>query len=412
MFSSRASRLRAACAALCCLAPGIAAQESAPPLAPEPGSYHAALVTYGPGDIYWQRFGHNAIWLREPARGLDHAFNFGFFDFEQENFITRFVQGRMLYFAAMLPIERELEYYRSEGRSIRVQELALDPGQYQRLREHLLEHVEPENRDYLYDYYLDNCSTRLRDALDLALGGALAAQFRPQTADQTFRDHTRRSTVDDYWYSLGLELALGMPVDRTIDRWEEMFLPALLARNLEEVSLPGGSGALPLIRSDRLLWEGAAPPPPRPPETWPRYLALSLAVLALVWALGRGLGPRPAEAALLAWLLTAGSVGLFLVAVWAWTDHQAGYPNLNLLLFHPLLLLGLLPALRRPVAGLIMLGALGAVMLLGLPSLQYTRDVTALALPLSLAAAWRLWRAPPLRGRIRDWRAGRADPAS
>jgi hypothetical protein len=44
------------------------------------------LVTYGPGEIYWQRFGHNGIWIRDEGLGLDHVFNFGFFDFEQEGF--------------------------------------------------------------------------------------------------------------------------------------------------------------------------------------------------------------------------------------------------------------------------------------------------------------------------------------
>ena len=65
------------------------------------------LVTYGPGEIYWQSFGHNAIWIRDPELGLDHVFNFGFFDFDQDNFFRRFLQGKMLYFSAAQPAERE-----------------------------------------------------------------------------------------------------------------------------------------------------------------------------------------------------------------------------------------------------------------------------------------------------------------
>ena len=63
------------------------------------------LVTYGPGEIYWQRFGHNAIWVRDAQLGLDHVFNFGFFDFGQEDFFLRFLQGRMLYFSAARPAQ-------------------------------------------------------------------------------------------------------------------------------------------------------------------------------------------------------------------------------------------------------------------------------------------------------------------
>jgi len=65
----------------------------------QPEGAEAWLVTFGPGQIYWERFGHNAIWLREPAAGIDHTFNFGYFDFEQENFFLNFLQGRMLYFS-------------------------------------------------------------------------------------------------------------------------------------------------------------------------------------------------------------------------------------------------------------------------------------------------------------------------
>jgi hypothetical protein len=213
--------------------------------------YQAYLVTYGPGAIYWERFGHNAIWLREPALGLDHTFNFGFFDFEQENFLLRFVQGRMLYFAGAVPAQRERDFYREQGRTIRVQQLALDPAQYARLRDHLLHSVEEEHRDYRYDYYFDNCSTRLRDAIDLALEGAMRQQFEPQPGLQTLRGHTRRSTVRDYWYYLGLELGLGASIDQPITRWDEMFLPAMLADSLPEVTVLETSRLRPLVGPGR-----------------------------------------------------------------------------------------------------------------------------------------------------------------
>jgi hypothetical protein len=86
------------------------------------------LVTYGPGEIYWQRFGHNAIWIRDPALGLDHVFNFGFFDFAQEDFFLRFLQGRMLYFSAAQPARDEFAAYIDENRSIRAQRLDWTSG--------------------------------------------------------------------------------------------------------------------------------------------------------------------------------------------------------------------------------------------------------------------------------------------
>ena len=102
------------------------------------------LVTFGPGEIYWERFGHNAIWLREPAVGLDHTFNFGFFDFEQEDFFLRFLRGRMLYFSVAQPAQREFDFYRQYNRTIRLQKINLSDEQYVRLRDFLLNEIKPD----------------------------------------------------------------------------------------------------------------------------------------------------------------------------------------------------------------------------------------------------------------------------
>jgi len=356
-----------------------------PPTAPE-----AWLVTYGPGPVYWQRFGHNAIWLREPG-GLDHTFNFGFFDFEQENFLLRFLRGRMLYFAAAVPADREMALYRQEGREIRVQRLDLDDTAYARLRAHLLRHVRPEHRDYLYDYYLDNCSTRLRDALDLALGGAFAERFTAAPAVQNFRDHTRRSTQSDADYYLGLMTGLGLPVDRPISRWDEMFLPAVLAEAAGVMTVRQDGQARPLVTEDRVLFPARQPPPPeRPGRTWPLFAAIGLAIVAL-GALATRLGRVAAVGGFaLGWLAITGGLGLGLSALWAFTDHAAAAPNFNLLLLNPLWLLGLAPALRRPVAWLMLFFGIAAVVAAAWPSGQYMADPLALLLPLNLAVAWRL----------------------
>jgi len=366
------------------------------------GEHHAWLLTYGPGAVYWERFGHNAIWLQEPALGLDHSFNFGFFDFEQENFLLRFVQGRMLYFSAAVPAERELSFYRDQGRTVRIQELALDPAQYTRLRDHLLHSVQPENRDYRYDYYLDNCSTRIRDAIDVALDGALSAQFRPQPGLQTFREHTRRSTVRDYWYYLGLELALGVPVDRPVSRWDEMFLPAMVADSLPEVTVLETTRLRALIAEDRMLApDGITAPPATPPEVWWRYALSGLAIAAVLALLARFAPGTAADGLLLGLLLIAGTLGCLMVADWLWTDHRAANPNANLLLLNPLLLLAMVPGLRRPASVIIGLGLAAAVVVIAWPGLQYTRDVFAFLAPALAVAAGRLWVMGRERGKQR-----------
>ena len=362
------------------------------PDVPENGA-EAWLVTFGPGEIYWERFGHNAIWLREPAAGLDHTFNFGFFDFEQEDFFLRFMRGRMLYFSVAQPALREFEFYSQYNRGIRAQKLNLEPHQYQRLRDYLLNDIKPENRDYRYDYYLSNCSTRIRDALDLALDGALSARSQNLPAELNFRDQTRRLTEMQFWYYLGLEIGLGFPADRAVSRWDEMFIPMVVADEVAALSDQSGTAASPLVAVDTVFFASTAPVPATiPGAVWPRYLLLGLLVIAVGWLSGKFMPPVWLAGLCQAWVLINVSVGLVLAALWLFTDHAVTRPNANLLLFNPLVLLALVPLLRRAGVALLAGGVAIACGLLLLPAHQYNLDVLALVAPINLAIAAYFWK--------------------
>jgi len=371
--------------------------------AEDTGGAEIWLVTYGPGEIYWQRFGHNAIWIRDPRRGLDHVFNFGFFDFAQENFLLRFVRGRMLYFSAARPAGEEFAAYIDENRSIRAQRLALSASQKEQLAAYLLNEVRPENRDYRYDYYRNNCSTRVRDALDAALGGRLSAKFETLPAGQTWREHTRRLTAGDFWLYLGLEIVLGAPVDAATNAWEEMFIPALLAEAVALMAVEGEAGAVPLVPEDVMLYESSLDPPSEAPRAWwPRYLLASLVVVFAAGLLSRWAGPGPARGLARSWFFVSGTAGLLMLFFWFGTDHTVASLNLNLLVLNPL---WLWPAFaprgdwRLPVvvAGFSLL----ALLMPFLPPQQYTLDVLAAFLPLHLAAAAVLGRAPAGAAKVR-----------
>ena len=69
--------------------------------APEPGSrLRVWLLTTGPGDAVWERFGHNALRVLDTETGRDVAYNWGIFDFDQVDFVPRFLKGQMLYMMA------------------------------------------------------------------------------------------------------------------------------------------------------------------------------------------------------------------------------------------------------------------------------------------------------------------------
>ncbi len=300
------------------------------------------LATVEPGEIYWQRFGHNAILLTDPVDGSGIAYNFGYFSFEQENFLLRFAQGRMLYQAVAIDAAADLDGYLADGRRVWLQRLRLPPERVQALAAELARGVQPDRRDYRYDYYLANCSTRVRDALDAALGGALERATSHRSHGQTFRRHTRAHAQDLPWLYLATDLALGQPVDEPITLWQQMFLPAQLMRAMAELEVDGQA----VVIETRVLPGGAVSElvQPEVPDFRPHFAAAGLLLAGLLMALARfaergGAARLPLALGGSMLTLAIGSAGVVLAFLWFATDHAAAARNENLFLFAPVWLL-------------------------------------------------------------------------
>jgi hypothetical protein len=371
------------------------------------------LMTMGPGARVWERFGHNAIYIHDPARGTDLAYNYGLFDLRQERFLLRFIQGRMWYWMAGYPAQRYLDQYVRDNRSVWLQELEMPPAARLELQRFLEWNALPEHRFYHYDYYRDNCSTRVRDALDRVLGGRIRAQTDSLATGTTYRFHTQRLTANDLPTFTGLLLALGPGTDRPISAWEEMFLPLKLREHVRAVTVPGpGGGALPLVRGETTLFTSSEPDPPAAPPRWiPWYLLLGLGLGGAMVLLGRAAeGSRAARVALAVgiggWGLACGVAGMILAGLWGFTDHVMAYRNENLFQANPaalLLPLLVVPWLRggadgrrrlRGVAAVLAGSAVLGGLLQMLPGLnQVNGPIIALALPVHLGIAAALRRA-------------------
>lgn len=329
-----------------------AAPAAGAPAAAVPARLSISLLTIGPGEIYFERFGHNAILVRDDASGEAIAYNYGMFDFAQENFLLNFVRGHMRYRIAANPLADDLAQYRAEGRSVVEQELRFTPAQALALARFLEWNARPENAWYRYDYFTANCSTRVRDALDHALGGLIHAQSVGRSRGYSYRIDALRLMAPDPALMLLIDLGLGPFSDQRIDFWDESFVPMTLQGVVERVRLADGQ---PLVGARRVLAESRIPEPPALPRDlrWP-FLILGLALAAaLVWLGGRG--GRGARITLAAFAtvfeLSCGIGGVLLLFLWLGTDHIAAWRNENLALLDPLCLL-LLPtwigALRRP----------------------------------------------------------------
>ena len=369
------------------------------PAQPEPGSeLTVTLLTYETGRLVFERFGHNAIWIHDSARGTDRHYDYGRFDFDQKNFFLRFAQGKMWYSMGedSLP-QKYIQYYASEGRKVRSQELDLTPAQRKQLRDFLEWNIRPENAGYAYDYYLDNCSTRIRDALDRVLGGAIR-RYAEQPSGFTWREETRRLNQHNAFLYSGLMFGLGQPVDEEMSRWEQMFLPIRLSEHLDSVRVAGPDGALrPVVRLKQVISEGGRWPVPARPSNWTwRYLAVGVVLGgALMWVGGVSRGLFLALATL--WALLAGIAGLAVTWLSLLSGHRAAHQNENILLFNLLVLAlalllpfairrggGALKTARRLALVVAALAALGLLLKL-LPAFnQSNLELIALALPIHL----------------------------
>jgi hypothetical protein len=310
------------------------------PAGAEPGDEMTVYaLTFGPGSHPFFKFGHNAI-LVETGGGDGLVYNFGTFQFDSWALIPKFLRGRFNYWLSVSSAEATMASYIAENRTIVAQELDLTAAQKRELARSLRENSRPENREYLYDYFLDNCSTRVRDALDRVLGGRIK-QAGQRPAAMSFREHALRMTADLLPEYLALHLGLGSATDSPITLWEESFLPERLHDLLREVRIPGQGGDRPLVRSERVLFAARRPTVPAQPPSWTLWLlavgtAAGGALAGLGRLRGRGRGGRIALGVLVALLgLLAGLLGLILTGLWAFTDHRAAHANANITLLAP-----------------------------------------------------------------------------
>jgi hypothetical protein len=339
------------CCAICWAAVGLLLPEHATGQTRPDADIEFYLFTIGPGDEVHELFGHNALLqVTRDANGKledERMYNWGVFDFQQKNFIFNFIQGRMIYRMEADSAGAAVAVYRERQRYVRLRHLELSPEQATRLAAFCANNDTDANRNYRYDYYRDNCSTRVRDALDEATSGQVKTGIQgpalsPDGQPVTYRWHTDRLTPPLPWLYCSLHYVMGHPIDRPLSRWEETFLPERLEDHLKSVSIKWEDGTdHALLGREIVLVPDTRGERDRPPA-WGWIFAL----VGLAWgALAAGLGriglrrawPRYLAGGVIAlWALACVAAGG--VSTWSWlfTDHVVARANENWLQLSPL----------------------------------------------------------------------------
>jgi len=210
-----------------------------------------SLLTCTPGTELYSTFGHSAFRVVDTNNNTDLVFNYGTFDFYDPAFLTKFVKGRLLYFVSIdsLPsFMAEYDYYK---RGITEQAINISCEEKQKLVAALFENAKEENKYYRYDFNYDNCTTRLRDILEKAVGKQLETKNILPQSNTTFRNliHVYLDRGGQQWSKLGIDMLLGNPMDNKVSNREAMFLPDYLLMAFDSSKLNGQ----PVVNEKKIL---------------------------------------------------------------------------------------------------------------------------------------------------------------
>ncbi len=352
-----------------------------------------SVLTSGPGDVLYSAFGHSAFRVQDPTLGIDVAYNYGVFDTSGENFYWKFAQGRMDYKLVRQRFDSYLKGYEFENRWVKEQQLNLSLEERNELFKFLENNNLPENKVYSYDYFTNNCATKIWDVLKEVLGQKLA--FKEDYIDQhySFRELIHHNIKTNSWGAFGIDVALGSVIDRKATAKEHMFLPIYIFYQLNAAQLNG----VPLATKTIALFDPSTEKNGPGFFATPLFLFLIIAILILVITYSDFKKRKRSRALDFFILLITGLSGVVLFFLWFLTDHIWTVQNYNLFWAFPINVFMAFVMLRRSPPRwtgnyfLLLLALQVAMLLFGIFRIQYFSPVL---LPMFLALGVRyfyLW---------------------
>ena len=297
--------------------------------------WEVSLLTADPGKELYSSFGHSAIRLREIGPdGRDLVFNYGTFDFNTPNFYGKFTTGKLNYMLSITTYDQfvvEYDYYK---RGLREQVLDLNEEQKDFLLQHLDANYDPARRYYKYDFFFNNCATKIRDAFEIAMGEQLVWNDSVVAEEKTFRNLIDEFVYPLPWADFGIDLALGAVIDRPATQREQQFLPQYMEQAFARATVTGNGPTRPFVKQSRIILE--YPEKAASQSLFNPFLIFW--VLALIFAGLTLLGHRRGKLMKgldYGFFGLLGILGLVITFLWFFTDHSATHWNWNILWAFP-----------------------------------------------------------------------------
>jgi hypothetical protein len=314
------------------------------------GRYTIHVLTIDQGDPLFTRFGHIALVVEDRFMDTQKVYNYGTFDFDDPDLKIRYLKGFLNYWLSVGNLSSTVRFYKRIDRTTELRTLNLTPAQAADVAERLRINALPENRVYAYRHYIDNCCTRIRDIIDEVTDGALSTGRSDAPTGNTYRDWTRDATRNLPVMGMGILFILGPEIDKPITRYDEQFLPKVVAEDLDVSRL--GSNGEPLVAEKRVLFTrrgtpvGASIPPMDLAIIVGLFGLLAIGFVLPIVIKRHGIAARLIGFGLVFWGLVAGLGGAALVFLWGFTSHYDTHYNENLLVMPFLHLWLIVPGLK------------------------------------------------------------------
>jgi hypothetical protein len=296
------------------------------------------LITCGSGTETYSVYGHNALLVRIESAKIATVYNWGVFDFDAPNFTWNFAKGRLDYWLDTDQLKQFLKTYVYEKRYVWAQKINLERSETSKLISLINENLKPENIKYRYDFFFDDCSTRIRDLLEKAVGPKLLYPPEDKGEKITFRKLVAKHQDPFPWMKFGVDLIMGSPGDKKASFRDRMFLPAYLQSELSQAVVNRDGKMIPLLRNPEVLLD--YPAPDVKPNFFKSPVFLFTLLLIIVIIVSAKFKSKKINNVMDLFLYSVFSIlAILMVFFNFFTDHQQMRWNLNIIWLNPFILL-------------------------------------------------------------------------
>ncbi|MFN8257654.1 MAG: DUF4105 domain-containing protein [Bacteroidales bacterium] len=283
------------------------------------------LITCNPGEELYSVFGHSAIRIHDKTKKIDWVYNYGTFNFDEPDFYVKFVRGYLNYQLSVYPMKYFMEEYQYENRSVFEQVLNLNQEEKNKIFKFLEYNRRPENKYYLYDFFFDNCATRVRDVYTNKLD---SIHFNSQNYSSiSFRSMLKPYLAKHYWSRFGINLVLGQIADRNSTLEESMFLPDYMKLAFDNAYI----GNKKIVKNSRILFEQKPSDNSLPLYLRPGFVFIVILVIVVFLTILEYKQNRHFRVVDFLVFLVIGIIGMILFFMWFGTNHTAVVKNWNLM---------------------------------------------------------------------------------